>query len=58
MKLKIIKLIQIILLIEMWNKARLKQVKLKDKWIKIRIRYSGQKLAVIYAVKTIYSLTV
>lgn len=42
----------------MWNKARLKQVKLKDKWIKIRIRYSGQKLAVIYAVKTIYSLTV
>ena len=42
----------------MWNKVRLKQVKLKDKWIKIRIRYSGQKLAVIYAVKTIYSLTV
>ena len=33
------------------------EVKLKDKWIKIRIRYTGNKLAVITAIKTLYSIS-
>ena len=33
------------------------EVKLKDKWLKIRIRYTGNKLAVITAVKTLYSIS-
>lgn len=33
------------------------EVKVKDKWIKIRIRYTGDKLAVITAVKTLYSIS-
>ena len=32
-----------------------KEVKIKDKWIKIRIRYTGDKLAVISAVNTLFS---
>lgn len=34
-----------------------KEVKLKDKYIKIRVRYSGKDLAVISAVKTLYSVS-
>lgn len=33
------------------------EAKLKDKWIKIRIRYSGKRLAVISAIKTLYSIS-
>ena len=33
------------------------EVKLKDKWIKIRIRYTGVDLAVITAIKTLYSIS-
>ena len=33
------------------------EVKLKDKWIKIRIRYTGDKLAIINAIKTLYSIS-
>ena len=33
------------------------EVKLKDKWIKIRIRYTGNKLAVISAIKTLYAIS-
>jgi hypothetical protein len=35
----------------------MKEVKLKDKWIKIRVRYKGDKLAIITAVKTLYSIS-
>lgn len=34
-----------------------KEVKLKDKWIKIRVRYSGKDVAVISAIKTLYSIS-
>lgn len=34
-----------------------KEVKLKDKFIKIRVRYSGEDLAVISALKTLYSIS-
>ncbi len=34
-----------------------KQTKMRDKFIKIRIRYSGKDLAVIGAIKTLYSLS-
>lgn len=33
------------------------EVKLKDKWIKIRIRYTGNKLAIITAIRTLYSIS-
>lgn len=33
------------------------EVKLKDKFIKIRIRYSGEKLAIIAALNTLYSIS-
>ena len=32
------------------------EVKMKDKFIKIRVRYNGEKLAIISAVKTLYSI--
>lgn len=34
-----------------------KEVKLKDKYIKIRIRYSGNDLAIISAIRTLYSIS-
>ena len=34
-----------------------KEIKLKDKWIKIRIRYTGNKLAIITAIRTLYSVS-
>ena len=34
-----------------------KEVKLKDKFIKIRVRYSGKDLAVISALNTLYSIS-
>ena len=40
-----------------WQDSEMKEAKLKDKWIKIRIRYSGTKLAVISAIKTLYSIS-
>ena len=42
-----------------WKNKEIKneEVKLKDKWIKIRIRYTGNKLAVITAIKTLYSIS-
>lgn len=36
-------------------KTKHSEAKLKDKWIKIRIRYKGDKLAIITAIKTLYS---
>lgn len=44
-----------------WEPTKLdkinKEVKLKDKYIKIRIRYTGDNLAVISALKTLYSIS-
>ena len=40
-----------------WEESQMKEVKPKDKWIKIRIRYKGDKLAIITAVKTLYSIS-
>lgn len=38
-----------------WEESQNKEVKIKDKWVKIRIRYRGDKLAIITAIKTLYS---
>lgn len=40
-----------------WEEIRENQYKLKDKYIKIRIRYSGEKTAIIYGLKTLYSIS-
>lgn len=38
-----------------WNESQNKEVKIKDKWVKIRVRYKGDKLAIITAIRTLYS---
>ena len=45
--------------IVIWDKDKIKyqEAKLKDKYIKIRIRYDGENLAVISAIKTLYSIS-
>ena len=43
--------------ITMWNNYNRTESKLKDKWMKVRIRYSGNKLAIIMAIKTLYSIS-
>lgn len=40
-----------------WDSSQRREVKIKDKWIKIRVRYTGNKLAVISAIKTLYSIS-
>lgn len=41
-----------------WDKdSKFGQVKMKDKYIKIRIRYKGDNLAVILAINTLYSIS-
>lgn len=40
-----------------WDKYPNKEVKLKDKYIKIRVRYSGEDLAIITALSTLYSIS-
>lgn len=42
-----------------WNPQSVltSESKLKDKWIKIRIRYSGKKLAIIHSVQTLFSIS-
>ena len=32
-------------------------VKLKDKWMKVRIRYDGKKIAIINAIETLFSIS-
>jgi len=32
-----------------------KEVRIRDKWIKIKIRYSGKNLAVIHSLITLYN---
>ena len=39
------------------NRVRWTEIKPKDKYIKIRIRYSGEDLAIISAIKTFYSIS-
>lgn len=39
------------------EEVRAQEAKLKDKYIKIRVRYSGKDLAVISALKTLYSIS-
>ena len=43
-----------------WDTTKLhnKEVKLKDKYIKIRVRYSGEDLAIIAALNTLYSISI
>lgn len=38
-----------------WEESQNKEIKVKDKWVKIRIRYKGDKLAIITAIRTLYS---
>ena len=40
-----------------WGENQIQEAKIKDKWIKIRVRYTGNKLAVISAIKTLYSIS-
>lgn len=39
------------------NNIENKQVKVKDKYLKVRVRYSGKDLAVINAINTLYSIS-
>ena len=34
-----------------------KETRIRDKWIKIRIRYSGKNLAVIHSLITLYNIS-
>ena len=43
--------------IVVWNNIEEQSVKVKDKWMKVRIRYSGNKLAVITAIQTLFSIS-
>lgn len=45
--------------VENWEEIGNKdtEVKVKDKYIKIKIRYNGQKLAIISAINTLYSIS-
>lgn len=38
-----------------WKESKMKEAKLKDKFMKVRIRYSGKNLAIISAIRTLYS---
>ncbi len=40
-----------------WKNSKHSEIPLKDKFIKIRIRYSGEKLAIISAIKTLYRIS-
>lgn len=39
---------------EKWQE---KQTRLRDKFIRIKVRYSGEDLAIIYAIKTLYTIS-
>lgn len=40
-----------------WKESQMQEVKVKDKWMKVRIRYTGNKLAIITAIRTLYSIS-
>jgi hypothetical protein len=39
-----------------WWSGR-KEARLRDKYIKIRVRYTGEELAIITALKTLYTIS-
>ena len=40
-----------------WQESQIREAKIKDKWLKVRIRYKGNKLAIIIAIRTLYSIS-
>ena len=40
-----------------WEETEMLEAKIKDKWVKIRVRYSGEKLAIIQAIQTLFSIS-
>jgi len=34
-----------------------KEAKIRDKWIKIKVRYSGKNLAIIHSIATLYNIS-
>jgi hypothetical protein len=34
-----------------------KEAKIRDKWMKIRVRYSGKNLAIIHSLITLYNIS-
>lgn len=40
-----------------WQESQIREAKIKDKWLKVRIRYKGNKLAIIAAIRTLYSIS-
>lgn len=40
-----------------WEESEMSEAKIKDKWVKIRVRYSGEKLAIIQAIQTLFSIS-
>lgn len=40
-----------------WEDKTRKEVKIKDKYLKVRIRYSGEDLAIINAINTLYTIS-
>ena len=40
-----------------WQESQISEAKIKDKWLKVRIRYKGNKLAIITAIRTLYSIS-
>ena len=40
-----------------WQESQIREAKIKDKWLKVRIRYKGNKLAIITAIRTLYSIS-
>ena len=43
--------------IDVSNWTYRKETKIRDKWIKIRVRYSGKNLAVIHSLITLYNIS-
>lgn len=40
-----------------WEESQMREAKIKDKWLKVRVRYKGNKLAIITAIRTLYSIS-
>ena len=38
-----------------WSKR--KEARIRDKWMKVRIRYSGKNLAIIHSLVTLYNIS-
>ena len=34
-----------------------KEAKIRDKWMKVRVRYTGENLAIIHSVVTLYNVS-